>query len=147
MIKNLPANAGDFTDVGLTPGSGRSPGGGHGTPLQHSCLGNPTERGARQATVHSVKQGWTRLKRPNTHKREATLSLPVSGLGQRSSPALDLDSHQNLLEPWFSWFSGLQTQAGLDTINSVFQAFGLRLELHKPSGSLVHQLQTRDLAS
>ena len=41
MVKNLPANAGDTGDAGLIPGSGRSPGGGHGNPLQYSCLENP----------------------------------------------------------------------------------------------------------
>ena len=42
MIKNpLPANAGDIRDIGSIPGSGRSPGGGHGNPLQYSCLENP----------------------------------------------------------------------------------------------------------
>ena len=51
VVKNLPANAGDIRDVGLIPGSGRSPGGGHGNPLQYSCLENPMDRGAGQATV------------------------------------------------------------------------------------------------
>ena len=41
MVKNLPANAGDVRDMGSIPGSGRSPGGGHGKPLQYSCLENP----------------------------------------------------------------------------------------------------------
>ena len=41
MVKNLPANAGGIKDTGLIPGSGRSPVGGHGNPLQHSCLENP----------------------------------------------------------------------------------------------------------
>ena len=49
MIKNLPANAGD---MGLIPGSGRSPGEGDGNPLQYSCPGNPIDRRAWQATVH-----------------------------------------------------------------------------------------------
>ena len=44
------------------PGSGRSPGGGHGNPLQYSCLENPMDRGAWQATVHGVTQSQTRLK-------------------------------------------------------------------------------------
>ena len=43
MVKNPPANAGDIRDAGLIPGSGRSAGGGHGHPLQYSCLGNPME--------------------------------------------------------------------------------------------------------
>ena len=53
MVKNLPANAGD---VDLTPGSGRSPGGGNGNPLQDSCLGNLMDRGTWQATVHGVRK-------------------------------------------------------------------------------------------
>ena len=51
MVKNLPANAGD---VGSVPGSGRSPGEENGNPLQYSCLGNPMDRGAWQATVHGI---------------------------------------------------------------------------------------------
>ena len=48
MIKNLPANAGDIRDTGSIPG------GGHGNPLQYSCLENPIDRGAWRATVHGV---------------------------------------------------------------------------------------------
>ena len=51
MVKNLPANAGDVGDLGLIPGSERSPGGGNGKPLQHSCLGNPKDRGAQWPMV------------------------------------------------------------------------------------------------
>ena len=53
VIKNLPAKAGD---VCLIPGLGKSPGGGNGNPLQFSCLGNPMNRGAWQATVHGVSK-------------------------------------------------------------------------------------------
>ena len=49
--KNLPGNA---EDVGLIPGSGRSPGGGNGNPLQYSCLENSMDRGVWQATVHGM---------------------------------------------------------------------------------------------
>ena len=56
--KELTANAGDTRDVGLIPGSGRSPRGGHGNPLQYSCLGNPMDRGAWWATVHSITKSW-----------------------------------------------------------------------------------------
>ena len=45
LVKNPPANAGDIRDVGSIPGSGRFPGGGHGNPLQYSCLENPTDKG------------------------------------------------------------------------------------------------------
>ena len=50
-VKNPLANAGD---LGLIPGSRRSPGEGNGNPLQYSCLGNPMDRGTWQATVHGV---------------------------------------------------------------------------------------------
>ena len=46
-------------DAGLIPGSGRSPVGGHGNPLQYSCLGKPMDRGARWAIVHRVSKSWT----------------------------------------------------------------------------------------
>ena len=46
VVKNLPANAEDIRDVGLIPGSGRIPGGGHGNPFQYSCLEIPMDRGA-----------------------------------------------------------------------------------------------------
>ena len=51
VVKIPPANAGD---VGSIPGWGRSPGGGHGNPLQYSCMENPMDRGAWWATVHRV---------------------------------------------------------------------------------------------
>ena len=54
VVKNLPVNAGDIRDAGLIPRLGRSSEGGHGNPLQYSCLENPMERGAWQTTVHRV---------------------------------------------------------------------------------------------
>ena len=51
VIKNLPANAGD---IGSIPGSGRSPGGGNGNPLQNTCLGNPKDREAWWDIVQRV---------------------------------------------------------------------------------------------
>ena len=53
MVKNLPASAGHASSI---PGLGRSPGEGNSNPLQYSCLGNPTDRGAWQATVHGVAE-------------------------------------------------------------------------------------------
>ena len=58
MVKNPPANAGARRDSGSIPGSGRSPAGGLGNPLQYSCLENAMDRGARQATVHGVAKNW-----------------------------------------------------------------------------------------
>ena len=61
-VKNLPASAGDVRDAGSIPGSGRSPGGGHGNPLQYSSLETPLDRGAWRATVHRVTKNRTQLK-------------------------------------------------------------------------------------
>ena len=54
VAKNLPTNAGDRRVLGSIPWLRRSPGGGHGNPLQHSCLKNTMDRGASWATVHSI---------------------------------------------------------------------------------------------
>ena len=54
--KNPPANAGDIKDKGSIPGSGRSPGDGNGSPLQYSCLKNPMDTGAWQATVFGSQE-------------------------------------------------------------------------------------------
>ena len=61
VLKNPPANAGDVRGAGSILGSGRAPGEGHGSPLQYSCLENPTDGGAWRATVHRVAKSRTRL--------------------------------------------------------------------------------------
>ena len=62
VVKNLPANAGDIKNMCLIPGLERSPGGGHGNPLQYSCLENSMARGAWRATVHRVAESQTQPK-------------------------------------------------------------------------------------
>ena len=80
MVKNLPANAGD---TGLIPGSGRSPGGGHGTPLQYSCLENPMDRGACWATVHGVAESdATERTRKRENEEEACVHVCVCPVGR-----------------------------------------------------------------
>ena len=56
VVKNLPVITGDIRDLALIPGSGRSSRGGHGNPLQYSCLENPTDRQACPATVPGVAE-------------------------------------------------------------------------------------------
>ena len=70
VVKNLPANAGDMSDLGSIPGWGRSPGGGHGNPLQFSCLENLMDRGAWWAKDQGVAKRRTRLKRLSMHSQE-----------------------------------------------------------------------------
>ena len=85
MVKNPPANAGDERDVGSIPESGRSPGEGHGNPLQYFCLENLMDRGAWWATVHGVTQSRTQLKRLSTRSVlgtpdiQAYLTIEIKG--------------------------------------------------------------------
>ena len=75
MVKNLSANAGDIRDAGSIPRWERSPGGGHGNPLQHSCLENSMDRGAWWATVHGVAQSWTQLKQLSMQETNSVIPL------------------------------------------------------------------------
>ena len=68
-----PANPEDLRDTGQIPGSGRSPGGRHGNPLQYSCLENSMDRGAWGATVHGVTKSRTQLNRLSTHAHTVLL--------------------------------------------------------------------------
>ena len=68
VVKNLPANAGD---AGSIPGSGKSPGGGNGNPLQYSC----TDRGTWWTLIHGVAKSWTQL----------STAHPAQALGQLDS--------------------------------------------------------------
>ena len=61
VVKNLPAEAGGTRDTDLIPGLGRSPGEGNGNPLRCSCLKNPMDGGAWQATVHGVAKSRTQF--------------------------------------------------------------------------------------
>ena len=59
VVKNPPAYAEDPRDAGLIPGSGRSLGGGHGNPLQYSCLENPLDRETWPDMLHRIAKSWT----------------------------------------------------------------------------------------
>ena len=74
MVKNLLTSAGD---TGSIPGTGRSPGEGNGNPLQYSCLGNPIDRGAWQATVHRVAE---RVRHNLVTKQQLLVCLPEIAL-------------------------------------------------------------------
>ena len=101
LVKNLPASAGDIRHVGSIPGSGRSPGGGHGNPFQYSCLENPTDRGAWRATVLMITKGksYGHIELDMTEDTQHThthLALPKLGL----SPCLLMMPILALPFPW-----------------------------------------------
>ena len=89
MVKNLPDRAGD---VGLIPVSGRTPGGGSGTPLQYPCLGNPVDRGAWRATLHGV----ARVRHDLATKEQQSLQRMFSSPRRPCSSAITThsSSHQ-----------------------------------------------------
>ena len=68
MVKNPSASVEDIRDAGSVPGLGRSPGEGHGNPLQYSCLENPMDRGAWRVTIPRVAKSQIQLKRQHTHE-------------------------------------------------------------------------------
>ena len=83
VVKNPPANAGVIKDEGSIPGSGRSPGGGHGNPLQCCCLENPLDRGAWRATAHRVaksRRDWSGWARTHACRILSLAAKPGSGL-------------------------------------------------------------------
>ena len=128
-VKNPPASAGCGGDAGLILGLGRSPGERHGNPLQYSCLENPTDRGAWQATVHGSQRAthdWSDLARTDVRvgpprwdqcppKKKQTSSLPLSLTACEDTARQRLNESQeegplrapSLLAPWF-WMSSLQ---------------------------------------
>ena len=71
VVKNPPVNAGDIRDMNLIPDWGRYPGGGHGNPVQYSCLENPKDRVAWKGAVHRVTKNWTQLKQLSTHQHKS----------------------------------------------------------------------------
>ena len=113
VIKNPPAKAGDTRDMGSIPGWGRSPGGGNGNPLQHSCLENSMDRGAWRATVHGVAKELNRTSacmcvhaHIHTHTLESS-DLAAFQLPYRSSSITE----ESLLSPrplhhWAAWQVG-----------------------------------------
>ena len=87
VVKNLPENAGDRRNVDSVPGLGRSPGGGHGNPLQYSCLENSMRWGAQWATVHRVTKSWTPLKWLSIHTHTTLGQSCVKHMGDWSTTA------------------------------------------------------------
>ena len=83
MVKNLYVSAGGIRDVGLSPGSGRSPGGRHGNPLQYSYLENPMDRGAWQVIVHRVTKTLTQQKQLSTSTRANNQEKEIRYLSQK----------------------------------------------------------------
>ena len=113
VVKNLPANARDTGDMGLIPGWGRFPGGGHGILFLHSCLENPMARGAWRATVHGVTKNQTQLKPLSTHtgqsvkrgqaKKNFFLQKPQTNFfGQHNKK----DNQNFKIDPWKLAMSG-----------------------------------------
>ena len=98
LVRNPPASARDRRDSGVMPGSGRSPGGGNGNSLQYSCLENPMDREAWQATVHGVAKSQSRL---NTHTHTNLIRVSTElGRQMSNTSACFLDIYTSQLKQW-----------------------------------------------
>ena len=89
VVKNQPASTGNLRNTGSIPGSERFPGGGHGNPLQYSCLENPMDRGGWWATVHRVAKSQTQMKPLSMHA--------FTDINSRDSNAKDQHNDNNFL--------------------------------------------------
>ena len=103
-------------DEGLIPGSARCPGGAHGNPFQYSCLGDPMDRGAWQATVPGVSKSQTRLKWQSMHAAHAHRSIflekQIWAKYFNEIPTTEVNYHQYLIKStrWLLQFSELFSQ-------------------------------------
>ena len=104
VVNNPPANAEDIRDSGSIPGLERSPAGGHGSPLQYSCLEKPKDRGALVVTVHGVTKRRSGLKQFNTHTHTHKSTCYQEGQVKMSSAILYLIVHIKK-QKHFIWFS------------------------------------------
>ena len=133
-VKNLPANAGDVQDVGSVLGLGRSPGEGHGKPLQYSCLENSMDRGAWWAIVLRVTKSWTRL-------MQLTCTCTLSTILNHCSVAS---------EYWSGWLlpsPGALPNPGTEPGSPALQADSLPAELWGNHQSIVVKKHSRYLPS
>ena len=126
MVKNSPA---DTEDTDSIPGSGRSPGGGHGNPLQHFCLENPMDRRVWRATVYGVAKSRTGLKQPNTrHTGRAQVEGGVP-VGRFLHLHVVLFIQKNFIPTCRTFAWALAPQPGMETgpsavgVQSLHQAF------------------------
>ena len=136
VVKNMLANAGDIRDTGLIPGSRRSPGGGNGNPLWCSCLENPTDRGAWQATVHRVAKNQIWLKQLSVSTYEFT-----GGYDSVHSTSNLFTHHFFYLQKkmthglWKPWVLEMQTHMSSDAPDSV-----LGRKVENSEGERYHEL-------
>ena len=100
MVKKPPVNAGDVREMGSIPGSETSRGGGHGNPLQYSCLENPMDRGAWRATVHRVEKNQTRWKQLGMHaEKEVAPAMEATAQVLTTASLLEGDSAPQAATP------------------------------------------------
>ena len=90
MVKNPSGNAGDASDVGSNPKSGRSPGGGRDNPLQYSCLENSMNRGP--GGLQSIQSQRDRTERPSMHAKTVVVKDTGSRACVGSIPTLNINS-------------------------------------------------------
>ena len=121
MVTTLPANAGDTEDSDSIPGWGRSPGVGHGNPLQYSCLENFMDRGAWRPTVHGLKKSQTQLSAHTPHfNSQDNGRIKQNLLEEHCGMEKALAPHSSTLAwkiPWMEESSRLQSMGSLRVVS------------------------------
>ena len=129
-------------DSGLIPGSGRLFGAGHGNPLQHSCLGNPKDREAWQATVHRVAKSQTRLKQLSTLAKLYCI-WPISLFGEGTGTPLQYSCLENPMDrgAWWATVHGVaKSQTRLSDFTFTFRFHALEKEMATHSSVLAWRI-------
>ena len=134
MVKTLPANAGDVRDVGSIPGSGRSPGGGHGNPLQESCLENALDRGVWQAAVPGVTKSQPQPQRLSTQAADSYLAFGGTqhSLGEGSGTPLQYSCLEKPMDggAWWAAVHGVaKSRTRLSDFTFTFHFHALEKEM------------------
>ena len=123
MVKNLPVNAGNMRDAGSIPGLGRSPGEGYGKLLRYSCLENPMDRGAWQATAHGVAKSQTRLSTKHNRKHPNPNRLSrYNNIHIQVCPCMRVCVHAKSLQSYPTLCNSMDCSPPSSSVHGILQA-------------------------
>ena len=141
-VGNPLASAGDIRDAGLIPGLGRSPGAGHGNPLQYSCLDNSKDRVAWWATVHVVTKSQTQLKQLSMRTWDIAACSPGAQDSLQWVAGTALTCH--CYPPWYACSLSRRHLLNQKAVCSIFELFSLLPDSYIKYKWLTSSLEKKD---